>query len=59
MKRLFVTFIAVMAILPYVEAEDLIPVRDSADAPNRLPCISPYSRYRFMKFRAAEGEWKQ
>ncbi|MBR5710895.1 MAG: nucleoside hydrolase [Thermoguttaceae bacterium] len=36
MKRLFVTFIAVMAILPYVKAEDLIPVRDSADAPVKL-----------------------
>ncbi|MBQ2621985.1 MAG: nucleoside hydrolase [Thermoguttaceae bacterium] len=36
MKRLFVTFIAVMAILPYVKAEDLIPVRDSADKPVKL-----------------------
>ncbi len=36
MKRLFVTFIAVMAILPYVKAEDLIPVRDSPDKPVKL-----------------------
>ena len=36
MKRLFVTIIAVMAIMPYVKAEDLIPVRDSAAAPVKL-----------------------
>lgn len=36
MKRLFVTFVAVMAILPYVQAEDLISVRDTAAAPVKL-----------------------
>ncbi len=36
MKRFFVTFISLMAILPYVKAEDLISVRDTAAAPVKL-----------------------